>query len=207
MTATSKPGKWAGRGVCLAALVWCGFVLLFHWAAGGFACGMDTSYCAQSRDKNGVYRGVFVDGQGRTLTDTAFSVAFESRRGARPRDVSGFSTDAHGRYCIIWAQERITPSAHVGGSEWSIRDPWQPLNGASPPPGCQAGDQGIPWNRADDLTTSAQFLAVPAVAVPGVVLLLVALVLGGAPTARNPRTAGIALTVASTLLAALLWLV
>jgi hypothetical protein len=206
LTAPSKARKWAVLGVCLAALAWCGFVLFFHWVAGALACGWDTSYCAQSRDKNGVYRGVLVDRHARTVTGTAFSVAFESRRSARPRDVSGFSTDAQGRFCIVWAQESITPFLHVDGSVTSIRDPWQPLNGANPPPGCQAGDQGIPWNRADDLTSSAQFLAVPAVAGPGMVLLLVALVLGGAPTARRPRTAGLALTVASTLLAALLWL-
>jgi hypothetical protein len=54
--------------------------------------------------------------------------------------------------------------------------------------------------------SSPEFLALPALAVPGAVLLLVALVLGGAPKARLPRVAGPVLTAASSALAVLLWL-
>ncbi len=193
------------RAACLAALVWCALVLFVHWAASAFACGWDTSYCANSRDKNGLYTGVLVDRQGRRLTETSFSVLFESRRDADPRDVDGFSTDARGRYCIVWAQESVTPFARVDGYETSIDVPWEPLNGDDAPPGCQAGDNGIPWNRADDLKTSAQFIALPALAGPAMILLLVGLVVGARRPAW-PRTAGLALTAASTLLAAVLWL-
>jgi hypothetical protein len=207
LTATSQPGRWAARSVCVIALVWCGFLLLVHWAAAGLACAHDTSYCALNRHKNGLYRGTLVDRQGRPITDTAFSVSFESRRRAHPREVGGFSTDAQGRYCIVWAAERITPFVHFDDVERTIQTPWQPLNGPNPPRGCQSGNHGIPWNRADDATSSPQFIAVPALAVPGALLLLVALVAGVAPTARRPRRAGLALTVASTMLAALVWLV
>jgi hypothetical protein len=206
VTVTSQRKTWVHRAVCLVALVWCGFVLLFHWVAGAFACGFDTSYCAYSHDKNGIYQGVLVDRRGRTLTDTTFTVAFESRRRAHPRDVSGFSTDAQGRYCIVWAQERDTPFAQFDSSETTIEQPWRALNGAQPPPGCQSGDQRIPWNRANDLTSSAQFLAVPAIVVPGAVLLLVAVALGAAPSGRRARSAGLLLSAASTALTALLWL-
>ena len=141
------------------------------------------------------------------MTDTSFSVAFESRRRAHPREVGGFSTDAHSNYCIVWAQERITPFVHLDdGSEITIDVPWQPLNGAEAPPNCQTGDRGIPWNRADDLKSTPQFVSVPAVVLPGVALLLFGLIVRGTP-ARRARMAGLVLTLASTLLAATLWFV
>ena len=143
----------------------------------------DTSYCAESRAKNGLYRGVLTDRRDRTVTSAPFTVAFESRRDER--DVAGFSTDAQGRYCIVWAEERITPLAHVDGSQPRIEAPWRPLNGARPPHGCQAGDGGIPWNRADDLGSSVQFLALPAIAILSAILLLVGL--AGTPTGRRAR--------------------
>jgi hypothetical protein len=195
---------WVYHGLSLAALVWCGVVLLFHWAAGAFACGWDTSYCAQSRDKDGLYRGVLVDRQGRTVTNTPFTVGFESRRNAEPGEVGGFSTDSAGRFCILWAQERITPSISLDGAPEGSIQGWEPLNGSDPPLGCQAGDEGIPWNRADDLKTSPQFMSVPALAVPAAALLLVAL-LGGRTGTQRLRQAGFALTFASTLLAVILW--
>jgi hypothetical protein len=151
---------------------------------------------------------VLAERQHRTLTGTSFAVAFESRRSAHPRHVSGFSTDARGRYCIVWAEERVTPIAVLAGrSEVGIDVPWKALNGSRRPPGCQAGDHGIPWNRADDLKSTRQFVAVPAFALPAMALLLLALVLGGGPAGRRTRIAGLVLATASTLLAAVLWFV
>jgi hypothetical protein len=183
------------------ALMWAVLVLLVHWAAAGLACGWDTSNCATSHDKNGLYQGVLDERRGEPFTNTPFTVAFESRRHAHPREVAGFSTDAEGRYCIVWAQERITPFAHVADLTRPIRGARQPLNGTDPPPGCQTGDQAIPWNRADDLRRSLQFLSVPAAVVPGMILLLVGLV-GGA----SSRRAGVVLILTGTAVAALLWL-
>ena len=207
MTASPWARPWIIRATCLIALVWCGIVLLLHWAFSAFACAWDTSNCALSRDKNGVYQGVLVDLQGRPIRNADFTVSFESRRSAHPRRVSGYSTDAQGRYCLIWSQERIIPFAYYNGSGTSIRGSWQPLDGASPPARCQAGDQGIPWRRADDLRSSVQFVAVPALVIPGSVLLLAGLLLGGAPSAARVRTCGFVLTAAGTVLAVLVWYV
>lgn len=206
MTEKGDQRAWVHYALCLAGLAWCGAVVLFHSFAAALACGWDTSYCAQGRDKNGLYRGVLIDRQGHVARNTRFTVAFESRRNADPREVGGFSTDANGAFCIVWAQERSTPSITSDGApRGSIRG-WEPLNGADPPRRCQEGDRGIPWNRASDLKTSPQFMSVPALAVAAAALLLVALVGGRAETLRMRRS-GLALTLASTLLAAVLWFV
>jgi hypothetical protein len=194
----TKQRRWTGRVVCLVAVAWCGFVLLAHWTIAGLACASDTSDCAKSRGKNGVYTGVLRDDHGRPLRNRSFSVAFASRRGLDP--VSGFHTDAKGRYCIVWASERIVPFVSVddgSSAPRGIDGDWRPLAGARPPAGCEAGDAGIPWPRADDATTSWQFRTVPAVVAVAVGLLLVALLRGGARVRRT----GLALTLAGTLLA------
>jgi hypothetical protein len=193
----------------VVALVWCGVVLLFHFAAGAFACESDGSGCAHSRHKNGVYEGMLVSRGNEKWFSTAFSVSFESRRDVLPRETGGFSTDADGHYCIVWAQEEelfVHVAGVAGDGAVTFTDPWQPLNGADPPPDCQTSDQGVPWNRAQDLMSSPEFLALPALAVPAAALLLVALLLEGAPKARLARTAGLVLTAASSGLAVLLWL-
>jgi hypothetical protein len=70
----------------------------------------------------------------------------------------GSRTDARGRYCIVWAKETITPSAVVGdGGPIGLRR-WRPLRGAAAPPGCQETAAGIPWDRAENLRSSWQFL-------------------------------------------------
>ncbi|MGZ6616355.1 MAG: hypothetical protein ACXVFQ_18230 [Solirubrobacteraceae bacterium] len=187
-------------------LVCCVAVLFAHWLAASTACARDTSTCAHRREKTGTYQGVLVGGIGAqrlTLRNFAFSVVFPSRRDASPRSVEGFRTDQQGRYCIVWADERGLPYIDSVGE---MRTLWQPLNGRDPPPGCRSGDEGIPWNRADGITDSPQFLAVPAILIPGLILLLIALVRGDVPEARRPRGAGFALALAGTALAALLWL-
>ncbi len=126
-----------------------------------------------------------------------------SQRDASPRSVQGFRTDPPGRYCIVWADERGLPYVESVGE---VRTPWQPLSGRRPPPGCRSGEEGIPWNRADNIIDSPQFLAVPAILVPGMILLLIPLVRGDVSEAGRPRAAGLALAVAGTVLAALLWL-
>ena len=207
LTESAGPRSLAARGVLLTSMAWCVLVLVVHSILGFTTCGLDTSYCAQGRDKNGIYRGVLLDVQGRSLPSSPFAVTFESRRGLVPREVHGFTTDAAGVYCIVWAQERVTPFVNSGDVQSSVRDPWQPLNGAAAPAGCQSGDQDIPWNRSDDLDSSAPFLAVPATLTAAVVLLLAALLLSSPAAAARARVAGLALTIASTVLAGVVWLV
>jgi hypothetical protein len=93
----------------VVALAWCAVLLVYHVGGAALACTTDNSDCARSRNKNGVYRGTLVGPGGRAYTSTRFSVAFHSRQSSDPRYVEGFSTDASGRYCIMWAEERVTP--------------------------------------------------------------------------------------------------
>jgi len=149
-----------------------GFVLLWDLAEGAVGCGEDTSYCAQSQDKNGTYTGqLLLDGK--PYADQAFEVAFESRDQADLGRVA-FTTTTEGQFCIVWALERITPFAYTPTGqplEESTRgiqglSNWQPLDGL-PPDGCQEGDGGIPWYRADGLTRTWEYavlLIVPALA-------------------------------------------
>jgi len=204
------PVPW-GTVACLAGLVWGAVVLVVHLAGGALVCNPRTtenSSCAHSHAKNGIYQGVLGAGssQGRARASTAFTVHFSSRRDAH-RDVSGFTTDAQGGYCIVWAEERSTPVASYDDTVASIKADWRPLAGAKPPTGCQAGDRGIPWNRADDLRHTPQYVAGLILTLAGMALLLLALVLRNAPSAWWLRTAGLSVTAASTLLVALLWLV
>ena len=194
------------RAACGLAFGWCLLLPIGHFVAAELSCGLENTYCAESRHKNGVYRGVLVDAHGRRLTNAPFSVAFETRRNEDPNEVGGFSTDRFGNYCIVWARERIIPIAYFDGSYRSIRSPWQPLNGSQRPRNCQEGNHGIPWNRADDSKSSPQFLSVFVLTLTSVVLLLVGLALGGAPAARPVQIAGLSATLASTLLVGLLWL-
>ena len=195
-----------GVGASVFAVAWSVFALLAHWMLGFLSCGLDTSYCAHSREKNGIYAGVLRDRRGDPVTDSRFRVTFESRHRSRPGPVGGFSTDRTGHYCIVWASERITPFFEADdGARGAIEDPWRPLNGAAPPRGCQPGDQGIPWNRADDLERSPQFVSVAAIGFASIALLLVGLVRNRARFAGRVRALGVALAVAMTIVGAVLW--
>jgi hypothetical protein len=58
---------WVPRAICAAGLVWCAVVVAFHWLAGSLACALDTSYCAFSHEKDGVYAGILRDADGHKL--------------------------------------------------------------------------------------------------------------------------------------------
>jgi hypothetical protein len=188
---------WAGRAICVAALAWTAAVLFAHWMLASLTCAWDTSYCAHTREKNGIYQGVLVDSNDQPIAGTPFTVAFASRRDGR--DVGGFSSDGDARYCIVWARERITPFVHfASGRETSIRGPWRPLHGPNPPPGCQSGDRGIPWDRADDLKSAPQFLLVAVLGFATMGLLLLGLALGRVRAATRVRGLGVAMTIVAT---------
>src|SRR4051794_34096168 len=133
----------AARAVCGAGLVWCIAVVAVHWGTASLGCAFDTSNCAYTHEKNGVYEGVLRH-RGRALENRRFSVAFESRSGED--DVAGFRTDADGRYCIVWADERITPFASTAGAADIALRGWRETS--DPGPRCQTADEGIPWNRS-----------------------------------------------------------
>lgn len=131
-------------------------IAVLHWGATEFSCSWDTSYCAKTTEKNGVYEGALETREGRPYSSAELEVEFESRRDLPP---VSFRTDEAGRYCIQWALERIYPFARTPGGEEELGSlsEWRDLEGQIPPPGCEEGDEGIPWNRAEDASSTWQY--------------------------------------------------
>ena len=188
------------RVLYAVGLVWCVLVVAVHWGAASLACAFDTSNCAYGHDKNGVYEGLLRNGD-RALTNRSFTVAFASRS---DKPTAGpFRTSRNGDYCVVWANERITPFARArGGGDVALRD-WHETS--DPPAGCQSADEGIPWNRADDRMSRPQFIVPIVLGAIAAVLLLVGLV-GGA-TRRRAGRAGLVLALVTTAAVAAVWLV
>ena len=178
-------------------------VLLFDASRAGFACGTDTSYCAKTTERNGIYTGTLRDPADRPVVNTEFDVHFASRGSERPRVT--FTTDERGRYCILWPHEAVLPSTHVTGATTGgpSLGGWLPLEDAAPPPGCQTGDAGVPWHRAEDFASGWQFLTLLGLAA----LALVALVAGAANwLGRGRFWARLAVTLTAVALVAHVWL-
>lgn len=133
-------------------------VLFLHWALANLTCGWDTSYCAESREKDTAYRGQLVTDDGRVLADTDFTVRFESRN---DEPVGGFRTDADGMACVLWANEAVSPSAYVGDEPVGRLEVPAPEeeDRFGPATDCQTSDASIPWNRTEKLRETPQFLA------------------------------------------------
>jgi hypothetical protein len=142
--------------VVAAALV--GFAHLFFV---GFACSGDTSECAHSVEKNGAYEGTLRYPDGRLYRAAEFEVEFPSRSEASSLD---FETDTEGRYCIHWAEERSYPRPTTPSGERLIDGEdgipnlthWREVSRLGPPPDCQEGSGGVPWNRGDDAESTWQ---------------------------------------------------
>lgn len=200
--AWGKAPWWARRWVQVAALVWTAFVVGSHWFAAMAGCAMDTSYCADSRHKDGVYTGFLVDGDGRPAASKDFSMSFESRHQFGRQGLVKFTSRPDGSFCIVWGQEAIKPGALVDddGRQYVGQDAtWRPLRGQDPPAGCQTSRRGIPWHRALDYASSPQYLLVLMLGAAGGL----ALVAGRALSAT--RRAGLALTAATTAAALAVW--
>ncbi|MDA0181615.1 hypothetical protein OJ997_15020 [Solirubrobacter phytolaccae] len=174
-----------------------GLLVFLHWAVGNVTCGWDTSYCAESAEKDTTYQGVLETRDGRVLADTDFTVRFESRVGEP--DVGGFSTDADGRYCLMWASEPVSPGAYVG-DEYVNRLERLGEDDVPVEP-CQTSDASLPWNRTEEVTRTPQFLAA---FIPGGLAILVLLVGVFRPT-RALFALGSVLTAATFALLGVLW--
>lgn len=201
--------------IILAALLIAaaGAAAFLHVVATGLACAWDTSYCAHSVDRSGVYEGTLRTLDGEIHRSAPFAVSFESRR-----DLSAvsFKTDERGRFCIVWARESIYPLAYTpagehlsgrSGGEGAIPGitEWRDLEGRDPPAGCQEADEGIPWNRAEDATSTWQYLLL--VLLPAAAALLLALALVGRrrPRARSLLAGGALLLGVDLVAGAILW--
>jgi hypothetical protein len=196
-----RPRTW----LIVLALIWCSAIGVAHALLPGLAC-YDNANCAQSYKKDGVYYGVLRDRVGRLLTNTRFGVGFGSPN-AKPPGTGGFATNSAGRYCVVWASYAYDPAVFVAGRTVATMNDWHPLDGRTPPHSCERGNGRIPWNRADDTTSSPQYRGVLALLVTTLVLLLGAVLPTREPAASRVRLAGLALTAASTLTTALVWLV
>ncbi len=132
----------------------------------GFACAWDTSTCAESSEKNGVYEGVI----GGISSPSVFMVEFGSRSSG---DLVPLFTDENGHYCLRWAEEDVATVRSLTGSaistsQGSSLGSWRDLNGSDPPPDCQESFEGIPWRAAEDAETTWQYwllLVLPAIAI------------------------------------------
>jgi hypothetical protein len=188
----------AVRAGAVLALLCCIALVLVNWALAVGKCSFDTSYCAESHEKDHVYTGVL---KGRP--HTRFTIAFASRRGER--DVGGFATDARGRYCFLWAREDIVPYIHPDAGATIPARSFRPLEESAPPARCQTGDAGIPWDRAEPVSDAWQSLTVPLLAMPACVLLFLAAISRDVPLGRGLLRGGLVVTGATSLLFVLLW--
>jgi hypothetical protein len=200
--------------VAVLLIVIAGLMLLANAFRASFACSTDSSTCARSTEKNGVYETTLVDQAGTPYRSREFLVEF---RALRSGDRVAFRTDRSGHVCIQWASESSYPllltaggdelyARYVGGQYQepvsSLRE-WQDLEGREPPPGCQQGDRGIPWYRAEGATGSWQYLLLQALPAAAILALLLALVGHGLLWSRRVWMLG-ALLLASE---AIVWLI
>jgi hypothetical protein len=184
-------------------------LLLFNWAAASLVCSQDTSYCAESTDKDGIYRGELVNRDGSPAANTEFTVSFQSRE--NEPDLA-FMTDANGAFCFRWAQESITP--HVQESDLLIPDPEFPdtritdfKESTAGPPDCQSSDARIPWHNAETLKSSWQYVLMMGLAAGAALLFLLALLRAREPSSAAVGWIGGALLGAAVLATVLGWFV
>ncbi|HEY1510326.1 MAG TPA: hypothetical protein VGF93_15060 [Solirubrobacteraceae bacterium] len=186
-----------GRLAATLALLLTVLVLLADIVGGHLACGFDTSDCVSTSHKSMAYEGHL------PFANTPFEVDFSSVRLAGGGLVGGFRTDSNGRYCIVWAPEDGTFVIN-GSKNYGYFYNGHPLHGR-PPAGCQSGNQNVPWWRADDLTSSPQYLAVIGLALLTMTVLVIGIVSGRSKPAARVRAAGLALALASTALFLAVW--
>ena len=74
-----------------------------------------------------------------------------------------------------------------------------------PPAGCQDGEEDVPWDPADDLATSTQYVSVVVLGLVTITVLILGIYGRQSRSGRWLRTGGLALTVASTTLPIVLW--
>lgn len=185
---------------------------LAHLTFAGLGCFGDTSTCAQSVEKTGVIEGTLLTQNGDLYRSSEFEVEFASRENRSPVT---FHTDAEGRYCIHWASERSYPSAAAPTGEPLVGnedgDPellsWRELNGADPPPGCEEGDAGVPWNRADDAESTWQYWLLIALPLAAIAALAAALIGRRTPYALRLFASGGLLFAANLIVFVVLWFV
>lgn len=184
---------------------------LLHSLATSFSCAWDTSNCAHSSEKDGVYEGTLRTLDGDPYRSSEFDVGF----GSRPiGDKITFRTDARGRFCIVWSAERVVPSATTpSGYPLVGRDGenipglggFRDLEGRDPPPDCQESDEGIPWNRSDDADSTWQYWLLLLLPLAAIAFLVAAVAMRGSFYASRLLVLGASLLAANLVAGAILW--
>jgi hypothetical protein len=129
-------------------------MVLVHWTASDVNCFWDTSTCARSVEKDGVYEGTLQTDDGQLYRSSEFEVRFGSRE-QEPK--VSFQTDENGSYCIVWAEDSYASATTPGGESLSGLGSWRDLGDRDPPPGCQESDEGVPWQNTEELESTWQF--------------------------------------------------
>jgi hypothetical protein len=194
-----EPRLRLGKHAAIVAAVLVVFgTALVQLSAIKFECAFDTSYCAHSRVKNTAYVGEFTG----VRSPTPFTVFFESRREWPP---VAFTTDASGRFCFIWADERITPFARLGHrSDIGVQQRF-PVHPGKPYQGCPIGTASVPWNRSDDAGTAWQPLLVYGLGLFALLTLWASALLPIGRRKRLVRSVGLWASAATPLLAVAVW--
>ena len=183
-------------------------VLLGHFASSGFSCFWDTSTCASSTEKSGVYEGALLTQDGRPYRSSPFTVEFGSRAG---EDDVPFRTDEEGRYCIHWADEETAsvrgPDGVLLSNElgYTSLDGWRDLGGRDPPPGCQESFLGVPWSGAEDKESTWQYWLMALLPVAAILALIAALISWRAPRALFFLRSGAVLFAADLVALVIFW--
>jgi hypothetical protein len=170
----------------------------FNTLAVTFSCSFDTSYCAASQTKDTAYLGEFPG----IRSPTRFTVSFAS---LGPYSAVPFTTDGSGRFCFVWVNERIVPTATIQGRPFvAVQDRFDVQPG-KPLRGCPITDESVPWNRTGDVGAAWQVWAIYAFGAFALITLAASLYPWGARK-QTVRAAGLWASAATPVLCALLWL-
>jgi hypothetical protein len=154
------------------------FLIGWNGLRAATACAWDTSDCAYSAAKDGYYSGTFTVSPVARVTRAVLPVSFGSRKRLAPVELR---TDSSARFCIVWGHERgalmtvRTGTTAFGTSSYRSFDlgPWHPAQGHNPT-GCQRSGAVIPWDHAEDLSTSWEFALLLGLPLLALALLIVA---------------------------------
>lgn len=133
----------------------------------------DVATCAYSATKDGFYQGRFLATGSNRVVNAYFGSLQDER-------ATSLAVAPAGRFCIVWAHERVAEVSPLRHGEPLVRGPvqsvllknWRPTPPTRVPAGCQRSSVTIPWDRASDLTGSWRYLVLLGVPTAGLILAL-----------------------------------
>jgi hypothetical protein len=178
-----------------AVLAFC--AAAFDFVAGSLTCGTQGSDCALRPARDTLYTGAFRGvGAGVPVEVTVL------RRYGQPVTVH---TTAGGRFCFVWVEEDVLPTAELSGSGAMMVNHFRRVTSAAPPPrGCETLSAAVPWYRSHDVRSSWQFLSIILLGL-GALIVLFAAHVASPPRRRWLLPIGAGAAVTSAVLCVLLW--